>query len=318
MVLKCILGFHEWNYCKCTKCGKTRDEQHDWLKNKSNCSICGKTRDVQATHNIAFYNAHGLDLTPENARKLAFEQAHKQAAGIHILSDHGDWLEAAKDEDYSVLLYFNKPYGLFEAIISYNTTSQFLGMGMPEPEKVWSQLGYIMKENLGQKVTWSNGDAKIVAYYGSSWRLSEIHYVVPEKTEAIDEEAANWREFSFFNGGQGCIMSAEVVSGNCYADTDAVDTIIRFAKKNWNGDIPQGFWLVKAEAFDTSSSCIYCLGIDSQYDDILRLIKVEMEKADLLPLCDMKPFRVNPKDFVEQALIDMIHIKGFLLNKLQP
>ena len=37
----CLLG-HKWNGCKCSKCGKLRDEAHDW--NGCICKICGKTR----------------------------------------------------------------------------------------------------------------------------------------------------------------------------------------------------------------------------------------------------------------------------------
>ncbi|MEA5047529.1 MAG: hypothetical protein VB034_02850 [Eubacteriales bacterium] len=40
--MACLFG-HKWNGCKCTKCGKTRDEHHDW--NGCICRICGKTRD---------------------------------------------------------------------------------------------------------------------------------------------------------------------------------------------------------------------------------------------------------------------------------
>jgi hypothetical protein len=41
--MACLFG-HKWNGCKCTKCGKTRDEGHDWDGCK--CKICGKTRDA--------------------------------------------------------------------------------------------------------------------------------------------------------------------------------------------------------------------------------------------------------------------------------
>lgn len=41
--MACIFG-HKWNGCKCTKCGKTRDEGHDWNFCKGVCRICGKTR----------------------------------------------------------------------------------------------------------------------------------------------------------------------------------------------------------------------------------------------------------------------------------
>ena len=36
---------HDWDGCKCRRCGKTRDEQHDW--NGCKCRRCGKTRDEQ-------------------------------------------------------------------------------------------------------------------------------------------------------------------------------------------------------------------------------------------------------------------------------
>jgi hypothetical protein len=39
MNFKCLLG-HQWNGCKCDRCGKTRDEQHDW--DGAHCKICSK------------------------------------------------------------------------------------------------------------------------------------------------------------------------------------------------------------------------------------------------------------------------------------
>jgi len=47
MSFKCKIGFHTWNGCKCTKCGKTRDEQHDWSQDCEKCSKCGMTRENQ-------------------------------------------------------------------------------------------------------------------------------------------------------------------------------------------------------------------------------------------------------------------------------
>jgi hypothetical protein len=41
----CQLGSHQWDGCKCTECGKTRDKDHDWSMNDCNrCFKCGKTR----------------------------------------------------------------------------------------------------------------------------------------------------------------------------------------------------------------------------------------------------------------------------------
>jgi hypothetical protein len=40
MNLKCVLTFHKWDGCKCTRCGKTRNKDHSW--DGSKCSRCGK------------------------------------------------------------------------------------------------------------------------------------------------------------------------------------------------------------------------------------------------------------------------------------
>lgn len=44
MSLKCKIGLHSWDGCKCSECKKTRDEQHDWSKDCEECSKCGKIR----------------------------------------------------------------------------------------------------------------------------------------------------------------------------------------------------------------------------------------------------------------------------------
>jgi hypothetical protein len=43
MNLKCLFG-HDWDGCKCSKCGKARDEGHDWAKDCEKCSRCGEAR----------------------------------------------------------------------------------------------------------------------------------------------------------------------------------------------------------------------------------------------------------------------------------
>jgi hypothetical protein len=44
MNLKCAVGLHTWSGCKCSKCGKTRDQDHDWSSDCDKCAQCGKTR----------------------------------------------------------------------------------------------------------------------------------------------------------------------------------------------------------------------------------------------------------------------------------
>ena len=40
MFIKCLFSSHDWDGCKCRRCGKTRDEQHDWDRCK--CKRCGE------------------------------------------------------------------------------------------------------------------------------------------------------------------------------------------------------------------------------------------------------------------------------------
>jgi hypothetical protein len=67
MSFKCNIGLHTWDGCRCTGCGKIRDEghevsadcekcsrcgtilkdQHDWSEDCDKCSKCGKTRENQ-------------------------------------------------------------------------------------------------------------------------------------------------------------------------------------------------------------------------------------------------------------------------------
>jgi hypothetical protein len=53
--LKCLFGLHQWDGCRCGRCGKTRDKGpgfvgllaaplHDWTKNCEKCARCGKER----------------------------------------------------------------------------------------------------------------------------------------------------------------------------------------------------------------------------------------------------------------------------------
>jgi hypothetical protein len=45
MSLKCKVGIHQWQGCKCLKCGTDRGEGHDWSKHCELCATCNKTRE---------------------------------------------------------------------------------------------------------------------------------------------------------------------------------------------------------------------------------------------------------------------------------
>jgi len=44
MKLLCIFGFHKYDGCKCSACGKIRDQDHDWSEDCEKCLICDKVR----------------------------------------------------------------------------------------------------------------------------------------------------------------------------------------------------------------------------------------------------------------------------------
>jgi hypothetical protein len=44
MRFRCLLGMHNWTGCKCSRCGKVRDEGHDWSKDCEKCCRCGMTQ----------------------------------------------------------------------------------------------------------------------------------------------------------------------------------------------------------------------------------------------------------------------------------
>jgi hypothetical protein len=41
MSLACKIGIHEWKGCKCTSCGKVRNEYHDSSSDCEKCAVCG-------------------------------------------------------------------------------------------------------------------------------------------------------------------------------------------------------------------------------------------------------------------------------------
>jgi hypothetical protein len=45
MRFSCFIGMHAWAGCKCTACGKTRYEGHDWSKDCEKCAKCGMVRE---------------------------------------------------------------------------------------------------------------------------------------------------------------------------------------------------------------------------------------------------------------------------------
>ena len=68
MELKCLLG-HNWNGCKCSRCGKVRDEQHDWDLCKGKCKRCSKTQEELHDWNVC--------ICKRCEKKIADDSKHK-------------------------------------------------------------------------------------------------------------------------------------------------------------------------------------------------------------------------------------------------
>ena len=48
MKISCVIMGHKWKGCKCERCGKQRDQEHDYRPCEGNCykvcSICGRKK----------------------------------------------------------------------------------------------------------------------------------------------------------------------------------------------------------------------------------------------------------------------------------
>jgi hypothetical protein len=42
--ISCTFGFHNWDGCTCTRCGRIRDDRHHWSEDGERCRRCGKIR----------------------------------------------------------------------------------------------------------------------------------------------------------------------------------------------------------------------------------------------------------------------------------
>ena len=102
MSLICKIGFHAWEGCKCSNCGKIRDEHHSW--SKSQCSLCGRKilfRDNFGTflnsfdksfaswQPYQFNNYTGSLIFKFNTLKEA-KNALSLLSYIHVASDNGE------------------------------------------------------------------------------------------------------------------------------------------------------------------------------------------------------------------------------------
>jgi len=90
MGISCTFGFHSWEGCKCSKCGKTKDEGHDWRKDCEKCSKCGATRT----------NAHQWDGCKCKACGKTRDEGHDCSKDYDKFATCGEELAATSTKTY--------------------------------------------------------------------------------------------------------------------------------------------------------------------------------------------------------------------------
>jgi hypothetical protein len=147
MHLKCYVNFHEWDGCKCLRCGKYRDEGHDWSQDCDKCTKCGKTRSDRHSWDGYKCTSCGktriLDIiTLEDLQAVSTDLCgyYRLAADIDAAPtrnwDHGKGFKPIGDEDNrfrGVLdgdghiirnLYINRPKENYVGLIGYLASEQ--------------------------------------------------------------------------------------------------------------------------------------------------------------------------------------------------
>ena len=97
MNLKCLFGMHAWNACKCERCGKVRDEEHDWSENRGPCEICGKK------YSFVVALTQRVKEIINEIKDMQFDDEHKQKLIddilMQLLKDSLDEYDERKNEN---------------------------------------------------------------------------------------------------------------------------------------------------------------------------------------------------------------------------
>ena len=89
--MACLLG-HKWNGCKCTKCGKVRDSDHDFSLREDACEavcrICGKTQERHNTVNGFCTRCGRQSPYPILLKNITTEERFAVKGVIDAVADH--------------------------------------------------------------------------------------------------------------------------------------------------------------------------------------------------------------------------------------
>ena len=109
--MACLFG-HEWNGCKCTKCGKVRDAGHSW--NGCICKTCGKQTqyanfDCLDSEEIELFTSIVCDYTERNIQNMTRQQANvaREFLGRLEAAARSTPFQLVKEDLKTARLYFN-------------------------------------------------------------------------------------------------------------------------------------------------------------------------------------------------------------------
>ena len=109
--MSCLFG-HKWNGCKCSKCDKTRNEQHTWANDNgiAHCSVCGE-------------KAIDIHLFSEEEKQflIAAFLSYSTNVGVNLVTANNMRLlstQIAMSRDNSNLAYFDRIFGNNSALLS--------------------------------------------------------------------------------------------------------------------------------------------------------------------------------------------------------
>jgi uncharacterized protein (TIGR02145 family) len=115
MSFKCSIGFHSWDHCVCSSCGKKRDEQHLLTDDCEKCSKCGKefenlhnwTRDCQECSKCRKRRniEHSWARDCENCSNCSVSRInqHQLVNGICQVCGHGIFTDPSDGRTYKVI-----------------------------------------------------------------------------------------------------------------------------------------------------------------------------------------------------------------------
>lgn len=109
--MACLFG-HEWNGCKCMKCGKVRDAGHSW--NGCICKTCGKQTeyanfDCLDAEEIELFASIVCDYTERNIQNMTRQQANvaREFLGRLEAAARSTPFQLVKEDLKTARLYFN-------------------------------------------------------------------------------------------------------------------------------------------------------------------------------------------------------------------